>query len=391
MSSGGNGTQASDEKLSNLRAILGDGIPKARLAQVFEASNGSLEHAIEIYFGQMQQQPSQPTIRNPEVKCSPLTTSVGDESSPETITNNPGRGTQNATDPNTRDNSTTAVANKKRSQMNDRSEKRAGAKQARLDSFFRIDSNNDLPSPSPIQSAKDSEGQLDKGISDTNIITATSAMNSGVLSSTLRNTSTSKTIVKPKDGDSKKDRHTSEDPASFLTFQRLCETLQEMSDTTKRLMKLKALETLIREIIDYSENDANSATIEEGKTRALSSALGIVLGGITAIPLNVSGSAVSKALQTSLGVTRSQISKAYRKNGDIGDCAALYFQKKTHFVIASHRRQMSVLQVIEVSCSIVLCGISISCLPLLLNMIAYLRSTQLHLSFFRYLGAPQHK
>ena len=63
MSTGGN---ASDEKLSNLRAILGDDIPTARLAQVLEASNGSLEHAIEIYFGQMQQQPSEPPAQIPE-------------------------------------------------------------------------------------------------------------------------------------------------------------------------------------------------------------------------------------------------------------------------------------------------------------------------------------
>ena len=67
-------------------------------------------------------------------------------------------------------------------------------------------------------------------------------------------------------------------------------------------------------------------------------------------PLNVSGSAVSKALQTSLGITRNQISEAYRKNGDLGDCAARFFQKKTHFLINSNaRRRLSILQVTKVS------------------------------------------
>ena len=36
-----------------------------------------------------------------------------------------------------------------------------------------------------------------------------------------------------------------------IPFSRLAEMLQEMSDTTKRTVKLNALETFIREIIDY--------------------------------------------------------------------------------------------------------------------------------------------
>ena len=85
------------------------------------------------------------------------------------------------------------------------------------------------------------------------------------------------------------------------------------------------------------------------KARTISSALELILGGMTSKPLNVSGSAVSKALQTSLGISRNQISKAYRQYGDIGCSAASFFQKKTHFLISSDRHKLSICQVAEVS------------------------------------------
>jgi hypothetical protein len=127
-----------------------------------------------------------------------------------------------------------------------------------------------------------------------------------------------------------------------------------MTDTTKRLVKLSALETFIREIIESKTTTNVDSAPEERcdvsmRASVLSSALELVLGGITSTPLNVSGSAVSKALQTGLGISRNQISKAYRKYGDIGDCAASFFQKKTHFIIAPNRRQLSICQVAEVS------------------------------------------
>ena len=338
-SSGGN---ASDEKLSNLRAILGSDIPTARLAQVLEASNGSLEHAIEIYFGQMPQQPSEPPSAIPERRSSPTKATPAVDESPSKSSTSHQKIAQY-------DTTATSNTSKKRNQRPlsspDTSEKRAGAKQARLDAFFR------KPSQSPSKATKASAKER---IEPKSLITKIPA-DIVVLDSPPKNTKALKTnpktnAVKSKGGSAKQDRQTNVDPASFLTFQRLCEALQELSDTTKRLVKLKSLETLIREIIDHSFESLPTGTSGVSvRARALSAALELVLGGITASPLNVSGSAVSKALQTGLGITRSQISKAYRKNGDIGDCAAMYFQKKTHFVIASHRRLLSVLQVAEVS------------------------------------------
>ncbi|KAL3915032.1 MAG: hypothetical protein SGILL_005836 [Bacillariaceae sp.] len=81
------------------------------------------------------------------------------------------------------------------------------------------------------------------------------------------------------------------------------------------------------------------------RAESLTSTLYLILGGRTSKPLNVSGSAVSKGLQLSLGVSRTQLSKAYRQYGDLGDCAANFFQKKSFFVTSS--RHLSVVQVSE--------------------------------------------
>jgi DNA ligase-1 len=66
-------------------------------------------------------------------------------------------------------------------------------------------------------------------------------------------------------------------------------------------------------------------------------------------PLDVSGSAVSKSLQTILGVSRMQLSKAYRQYGDLGDSAASFFQRKTYFVslTVQPQRFKSIVQVYQ--------------------------------------------
>jgi DNA ligase-1 len=128
-----------------------------------------------------------------------------------------------------------------------------------------------------------------------------------------------------------------------ISFERFAELLQQMADTTKRTIKLGALETFIREIMDTQEQGVDLTT----RAHTLTSALELVLGGRTSKPLNISDSAVSKALQTSLGVSRSQLSKAYRQYGDLGDCAAGFFQKKKFFVTSSASRHLSIVQVSE--------------------------------------------
>lgn len=343
MSSGGNVSNDNEAKLSNLRAILGNEIPKARLSQILEASNGSLEHAVDIYFNQMQQLP-QCSKRNPKGKYPQKETLFENESSETTVDRR-------------HEESNNARDLKIPSASPDINRKIAMNKQARLDSFFRVDSDGAPSFPLPIQKSKGPKRRFDLKTKGGKKPKINASMTRGIIDLSSRNAPTSKAISKPasnnlasKEVDVKNENPACENPVSFLSFQRLCETLQQMSDTTKRLVKIEALQTLIREIIDFKAIvDINIAPRENCnvsmRASTLSAALELVLGGVTSRPLNVSGSAVSKALQTSLGINRNQISKAYRKNGDIGDCAASFFQKKSHFIIASNRRRLSILQV----------------------------------------------
>jgi len=349
MSSGGSGDYASghNEKLSSLRAILGDEIPAPRLIQILEASNGSIEHAIEIYFGQMQQI-SQPVNEEPKRNISPITAS------------SESRGRPHQTSPN----KTVVYSKRNRGKISspDNSQKGAKTKQVRLEAFFGVNSNNNTGlSCSKQKTTEGSTKQLNDTTKETISLKTEDLVNTKSPYSSRRMKITSEPVAKlvnvdvnSKASGLKKPNHDRANSSSLLSFQRLCETLQKMTDTTKRLVKLKAVETLIREIIDSKSNTNPSSDSKEKcdistKARTISSALELILGGITSKPLNVSGSAVSKALQTSLGISRNQISKAYRQYGDIGCSAASFFQKKTHFLISSDRHKLSICQVAEVS------------------------------------------
>jgi DNA ligase-1 len=95
--------------------------------------------------------------------------------------------------------------------------------------------------------------------------------------------------------------------------------------------------------------DRTNANFAHEKARTLTSALELVLGGCTKKPIGVSGSAVSKALTVTQGLSRNQLSKAYRKYGDLGDVAASFFQKRNSFFVSTssskRSRRLSILQV----------------------------------------------
>ena len=136
------------------------------------------------------------------------------------------------------------------------------------------------------------------------------------------------------------------EPPSFAD---LASVLQQMADTTKRLVKLDVLSQFLRDLIElkYCEEDTfrrqspeNGRTNNEDISRVMTCALFLVLGRPSSIyhaPLQVSGSTISKGLQTVLGIKRMQLSKAYRKYGELGDAAASLFQHqnsaKSFFIV----------------------------------------------------------
>mmetsp|Transcript_12507 Transcript_12507/g.29840 ORF Transcript_12507/g.29840 Transcript_12507/m.29840 type:complete len:836 (-) Transcript_12507:1583-4090(-) len=131
--------------------------------------------------------------------------------------------------------------------------------------------------------------------------------------------------------------HCPDEASLEMSFEHLANTLQTMCDTTKRTEKLKALKDFIS---DYAQDSDVARAVF-----SLTVALSIVLGNAVEESLGVSGRTVSSALQDSLGVSSRQLSKGYRQYGDLGDSAASFFQSKRYFVSANVRRSLSVVDV----------------------------------------------
>lgn len=357
------------EKVSTLRAILGLDIPQERLQEILEASNGSVEGAIDVYFHQEQDRAREGMQRS--IECIDHV----DVAAPAvklphcTPTAKPGK---------TRIDADVAekIHPKKRSPPKTaslRGGRSSAPKQARLDSFFSV-GKFDVSSPkksfgAQVVSSSDPQSSdaavaavsVDmvrkshdcistrgatevtdihpiQRIVSSNIAGAKSMQLACLVS---ENSNIERTI--PGTGASKRNSadnsYTQSCSSDVTSFRRFSQVLQEMADTTKRVAKLSALESFIRDVT-HSREHGCTATVQ-----TLAAALELVLGGRTLAPLNVSGSAVSQAIQTSFGVSRNQLSKAYRQYGDLGDCAASFLQKRTYFVIQSSIRHLSILDV----------------------------------------------
>ena len=131
----------------------------------------------------------------------------------------------------------------------------------------------------------------------------------------------------------------------LLEYKTLAETIAEMASTTKRNVKLKALKDLFVNVTRsvggigqrHDDNDCMNDSLQS--TRTIDLVLGklsimtIIGDGINTTssprPLQVSGSAVSIAVQTARGASsRKQTSQAYHRTGDMGDVAAEFFESK---------------------------------------------------------------
>ena len=325
------------EKLQQLQAFCG-GITEERAEQLLEASNGLLERAIDLFFHQQQH------IIEVAVSSDnpPPPLDVKEEAKP-------------VNSPTTRP------------------PKKVDKKQAKLRSFFQAesrdkssnpgvddyvveggassevinvdDSDEDEPTIDPnsapaVNNLRDEEVSIDQEIVD---IPTASIAPPNAISSTKREALPypSPPLKKPRSNISSKNTGLETESITHeVSFLRLSECLQQLADTTKRLVKLDVLQALIQDIIEHAD--------ESERGYILTCALQLVLGRRSSIdhaPMDVSGTAVTKALQTMLGVSRAQLSKGYRATGDLGDSAASLFQKKTFFV--TKIRPLSIVQLYE--------------------------------------------
>ena len=336
------------EKISQLQLIC-EGISIERANQLLEAANGSVERSIDIFLYQQEQElrPRRSSSEQATQAVSPKVQSKSPENSPAPIVTSLSSSSHPSSPPS-------------------KGKKKIDPKQPRLESFFQTnkkrtslqEENDHVEQPTAsiikIEESSDEETSCNPSHIGTGPIDKCSKNDSILVSSTRKEetisspkrppslTSPFSIMKKPKSVHGKSVETTCTDAIQHeVSFLRLSEALQQMADTSKRLVKLEALKTLIRDITNHS-GEAERAYI-------LTCALRLVLGRRTSMdqaPLDISGSAVSKALQTMLGVSRMQLSKGYRQYGDLGDSAASLFQRKSFF-IAKTVRPLSVVHVSE--------------------------------------------
>lgn len=351
-----------DEKVSTLRSIC-SGITAERASELLEAANGSLERAVEIFFHQQQQQQQDAGNDEDYVLC---VDDPNTASGPTTSTTTPDTSI-------TKELASPFIATKKRPPSDKKSSspsKVSGRKQARLDVFFGAASSNHHHHRSSTPPKKEAsmlgttstttrteytlQGRepeiidIDESSSDDTMTLKHLPSESAAMGNT--------SIPTPPrlKGNSAFKTSTTE-----ISFEYLAETLQQLTDTTKRLVKLDILKKFITHIIitepaEQVESSSASASASASASTAntLACALLLVLGfrgGNQQAPMEIGGSALSKALQTILGASRMQLSKGYRQYGDMGDAAASLFQKKTFFTAAAtaSAKSLTILQVYE--------------------------------------------
>jgi DNA ligase-1 len=316
-----------DKPTALLRMLLGDHIPESRLVELLEASNGRLEQAVDIYFHQQssvlqskdqQQRATSTSKRAATIAAASSGTKLG---SPK--------------------------------------------KQAQLDSFFSL-KRKSISSSTVSSAKKHSKFESPEAASplpseqhqhSQNHVDDDSKVDEGSPRHPLDQNKEKKQETAAASTDAinipctnrKEDDNEDTSWSSLVSFQRMAEVLQQMADTTKRTVKLNALKSFIRSIMGLENTNMTKDALIAYKTKILVASLDLVLGGrtTTVSPLNVSESAISKAVTTTLGLSRAQLSKAYRQYGDLGDCAASFFQKQKFFVTKSPKKRLSILDVSE--------------------------------------------
>ena len=116
------------------------------------------------------------------------------------------------------------------------------------------------------------------------------------------------------------------DPTSRLNYLLLATCFEEMTGTTKRLAKLDSLKKILTQIIHEVGGIGGT---EESRTNdgvILAQTMDLILG--SHLKLQVSWSAVSKAVMSVTGASSTQLRQAYQVSGDSGDAAASFMRRQ---------------------------------------------------------------
>lgn len=113
-----------------------------------------------------------------------------------------------------------------------------------------------------------------------------------------------------------------------LRYWALADAFSVMAATTKRLVKLDELQRVLKDVIEAVGGVGGREHDRIVQSRILHCTLELILGS-AGTTLQVSGSAVSKAVLAVTGVSRGQLREAYRKTGDLGDASELFVRNQT--------------------------------------------------------------
>jgi len=113
-----------------------------------------------------------------------------------------------------------------------------------------------------------------------------------------------------------------------LDYLALATCLAEMTGTTKRLAKLSTLKLFFKQTIEAVGGMGVGTEASRAHDGTLFTQAMCLLLGCPGVTLNVSWSAVSKAVMTVTGASSTQLRQAYQSSGDYGDAAATFMRKQ---------------------------------------------------------------
>lgn len=303
--------------VANIQAICQ--VSYRRAVELLEAASGSFERAVDCHL-RFQQNHESDAI---EALSLPVEIEVVDmtKDDKETVSRPPAKKSRKDFAPGEKEKA--RPSSPKPTQGKDRAPRQISksmSKQAKIQSFFYAKSGTLRPCKLP----KDSCGtSSDRASTQSTHATAPASQRKRERSNLVHD--------KRLSTESKVDTERAKDPR--LSYARLAKAFSQMTDTTKRNEKLNILKTVLRDIIEavggiYGEDDFQARAHD---ARVLTSVLELLSGKISLgetvapAPLQISGAAVSGALQAITGVSKNRLREVYQRTGDLGDVAAEFF------------------------------------------------------------------
>lgn len=326
MEGGNSSKESTKEDISSIRAICQ--VSEKRAMELLEAASGSLQRAIEIHLQQGQKQLNEIIeICDENDDCAVEEPPVVAKRSREDTTPSPSK------------------TSKKRALQGRNPSKKSSTstsepKQVKIQTFFGLKS--DSPVQRKTRGDLGVEGAANKNLRKNTITKDGDAdqtqqhdnlINSTKVNETLLSRRFENPIHKASSDTAREKLPKATLPDPRIQYSTLAKAFGQLTNTSKRNEKLNILKTVLVDIIEAvgGIHGQDSPETRAEDARILISALELVSGKISLgekvapSPLQVSGAAISKAIQAVTGVSTERLRESYRQTGDLGDAAAEFY------------------------------------------------------------------